>query len=139
MCSKLTWTWESREQANTLSNIALKTGTLVENLDKIFLHLLEKIDDILRHKYTLAPILFNIAPEKIIQTIPVDLNDTMRHQSSQRVAYAGNINILAREEKDAKKALMKFDEEMKEVGSKMNEEKTSIMQEARRKHQSDKM
>jgi endonuclease/exonuclease/phosphatase family metal-dependent hydrolase/ribosomal protein S28E/S33 len=80
----------------------------------------------------LAPILFNLALEYVIRRIPVDTKGTLLFKSTQVVAYADDINIMARSLVGAKEVLVNLDSSAREVGLRINENKTKVMTQTRR-------
>lgn len=57
---------------------------------------------------------------KVIRKVPVDLNEALLHKSSQLIAYADNINILANSKVNAKEVLVELGET--EMGLKINKD-----------------
>jgi sorting nexin-29 len=75
----------------------------------------------------LAPILFNFALEHIIRQLPVDTNSSLVNKSSQIIGYADDINIVARSRTIAKEIFIKLEDTAKEIGLKINSDKTKAM------------
>lgn len=81
----------------------------------------------------MAPVLFNIVLEYIIRKLSVDDKGTIISRIAQIVAYADDVNIMARLLDRAKEILIDLDKSAKEVGVCINEDKTKTMSQTRRK------
>lgn len=81
----------------------------------------------------LTPILFNIALEYVIRKLSVDDKGTMITKTTQIVAHADDINILSRSFPRSREIMINLDKAAKEVRLRINENKTKIMTQTRRR------
>ncbi|KMQ89730.1 endonuclease-reverse transcriptase [Lasius niger] len=78
----------------------------------------------LKHGDGLAPILFNLALEYVIRKAQIDVGSTIMNKSVQLTGYADDIDILGRSVCSIKEAFLNLEEAAKEIGLKVNAEKT---------------
>ena len=81
----------------------------------------------LRQGDGLAPVLFNLSLELVIRKLKIVTNSTLLTKSTQLVAYADDINIIARTEPDARQIFLELDNAAREMGLSINENKTKYM------------
>lgn len=79
----------------------------------------------------LAPMLFNLALEAVIRKTSIQRNYTLVNKSAQVIGYADDINIVGRSVRAVKECYSEIKEAAKEVGLRINEEKTKVMLQAR--------
>jgi sorting nexin-29 len=78
----------------------------------------------LRQGDSLACLLFNLALEKFIRNAGIHTNGTILHKSIQLLAYADDMDIIARSQTALKRAFLSLERAAGEMGLKINEEKT---------------
>ena len=81
----------------------------------------------LRQGDALSPILFNIALEKVVRGSCLDKTGTIVNKSKQILAYADDIDIVARTEAAAKDAFLALEAPAAAIGLRVNEGKTKYM------------
>lgn len=69
----------------------------------------------------------------VIRKIPVDPKGTLLNKSAQIVGYADDLNIMARSQLKSKEIYEDLERAAKEIGLQINEDKTKIMIQTRRK------
>jgi hypothetical protein len=81
----------------------------------------------LRQGDSLACLLFNLALEKVVRTAGIQTNGTIFYKSVQLLAYADDIDIIARSQAALKEAFISLERAAGEMGLKINEEKTKYL------------
>jgi sorting nexin-29 len=81
----------------------------------------------LRQGDSLACLLFNLALEKVIRNAGIQTNGTIFYKSVQLLAYADDIDIIARSQAALKEAFISLERAAGEMGLKINEEKTKYL------------
>jgi sorting nexin-29 len=81
----------------------------------------------LRQGDALACLLFNIALEKVIRDANINTRGTIFFKSVQILAYADDIDIIARTETAMKEAFTKSEKAAKKTHLNINQEKTKYM------------
>lgn len=81
----------------------------------------------LRQGDPLSALLFNITLEKIFREAGLRRDGTIINKTYQCIAYADDVALLARNEKQLKKVTSRLMEAAKEYGLVINQEKTNIM------------
>ena len=71
----------------------------------------------------MACLLFNLALEKVIRNVGIQTSGTIFYKSVQLLAYAGDIDIIARLRAALKEAFLLLERAAREMGLKINEEK----------------
>jgi len=74
----------------------------------------------------LACLLFNLALEKVVRNADIQTNGTVFYKSVQILAYADDIDIIARSQ-TALKAFLSLERAAGEMGLKINEEKIKYL------------
>jgi sorting nexin-29 len=72
-------------------------------------------------------LLFNLAQEKVIRNAGIQTNGTIFYKSVQLLAYADDIDIIARFQTALKKAFLSLERAAGEMGLNINEEKTKYL------------
>lgn len=75
----------------------------------------------------MAPILFNLVLESVIRRVEVDISGDLSYKSRQLAGYADDINCLARFLSELEETFKELDGTAKEVGLRINEDKTKIL------------
>jgi hypothetical protein len=78
----------------------------------------------LKQKDGLASLLFSLVLENVIRKLQVDTRHTLEYKSVQIVGYADDINLMRRSLRSAEEIFETLNMEGKEVGLKINEQKT---------------
>ena len=86
------------------------------------------IENGVRQGDALACLLFNIALEKIIRDSKINTRSTIFSKSVQIIAYADDIDIIARTQKDLKDAFLALEREAQKMHLSINQSKTKYMQ-----------
>ena len=81
----------------------------------------------LRQGDSLACLLFNLALEKVIRNAGIQTNGTIFYKSVQLLAYADDIDIIARSQVALREAFISLERAAGEMGLKINEEKTKYL------------
>jgi sorting nexin-29 len=79
----------------------------------------------LRQGDSLACLLFNLALEMVVRKAGIQTNGTIFYKSVQILAYADDIDIIARSRKALKEAFLSLERATREMGLRINEEKPS--------------
>jgi sorting nexin-29 len=82
----------------------------------------------LRQWDALACLLFNIALEKVIRDSGIEKRGIIYYRSVQVLAYADDLDISRRSERDVKEAFIKLNNEAQKMGLNINAEKTKYME-----------
>jgi sorting nexin-29 len=72
-------------------------------------------------------LLFNLALEKVVRNAGIQTNGTIFYKSVQLLAYADDIDIIARSQTALKEAFLLLERAAGEMGLKINEEKTKYL------------
>jgi hypothetical protein len=75
-----------------------------------------------------ACLLFNIAEEKVIRDSDIERRGIIYYKSVQVLAYADDLDVIGRSERDIKEAFIKLDNEAQKMNLNINEEKTKYME-----------
>uniref|UniRef100_A0A0K8SN56 Reverse transcriptase domain-containing protein n=1 Tax=Lygus hesperus TaxID=30085 RepID=A0A0K8SN56_LYGHE len=81
----------------------------------------------LRQGDALACILFNVALDRSIKDAGLDRRGTIFSRSVQILAYADDIDIIGRSQRDVKEAFLVLNREAKKMGLEVNAQKTKYM------------
>lgn len=81
----------------------------------------------LRQGDALACLLFNVALEKVVRDAGLDNRGTIYNKSIQTLAYADDIDLVARTIRKTKEAFTSLSNAAEDMGLRVNEEKTKIM------------
>ena len=81
----------------------------------------------LRQGDSLACLLFNLALEKAVRRAGIQTNGTIFYKSVQLLAYADDIDIIARSRMALKEAFLSLEGAAREMGLRINEEKTKYL------------
>ena len=81
----------------------------------------------LRQGDSLACLLFNLAFEKVVRNAGVQMSGTIFYKSVQLLAYADDIDIIARTRTALKEAFLSLERAAGEMGLQINEEKTKYL------------
>jgi sorting nexin-29 len=79
----------------------------------------------------LAPLLFNIVLEYVIRKSNINTDGTLIYKSIQVVAYADDVNIMARTQQDLKSTYILIEQNAKKVGLQINTTKTKVLTQTR--------
>jgi sorting nexin-29 len=82
----------------------------------------------LRQGDALACLLFNIALEKVITDSGIERRGIIFYKSVQVSAYADDLDIIGRSERDVKEAFIKLNNEAQQMGLNINKGKTKYME-----------
>ena len=82
----------------------------------------------LRQGDGLACLLFNLALEWVIRKSGLDYRGTIYNRSIQLLAYADDLDIIARSTRTLKEAFIKLQRTAKDIGLQINQEKTKYME-----------
>jgi sorting nexin-29 len=82
---------------------------------------------VLRQGDAMVCLLFNIALQKVITHSGTERRGMMYYKSVQVLAYADDLDITERSERDVKEAFIKLDNEAQQMGLNINEETTKHM------------
>jgi hypothetical protein len=81
----------------------------------------------LRQGDSLACLLFNLALEKVVRDTGIQINGTIFYKSAQLLAYANDIDIIARSPTALKKAFLSLKRAAGVMGLKINEKRAKYM------------
>jgi len=76
---------------------------------------------------SLSSILFNLALEKVIRSIKTNPGGTIMNRLSQHLAYADDVNLIARNKSTLKELFTALEMAANDFGLKINEDKTKYM------------
>ena len=76
---------------------------------------------------SLACLLFNLALEMVVRKAGIQTNGTIFYKSVQLLAYADDIDIIARSRKALKEAFLSLERAAREMGLRINEEKSKYL------------
>jgi len=81
----------------------------------------------LRQGHSLACLLFNLAFEKAVRNAGIQTSGTILYKSVQLLAYADDIDIIARSRMALKEAFLSLERAAGKIGLRINEKKTKYL------------
>jgi sorting nexin-29 len=81
----------------------------------------------LRQGDSLACLLFNLEMEKVVRNAGIQTNGTIFYKLVRLLAYADDTDIIARSQTALKEAFLSLERTAREMGLKINEEKTKYL------------